>query len=450
MRKKSIITSPGRINLPRSRARATVWSTQNTPGNPDGSYYNFTYDGSTTAGRVTAIDDYGLVNPTPNDGTSVPIQSGYSAFSAASWLTATFVYTSTQTSFSDSQGHATTWLCGSNFGNAATSCSPVSTVQTIENYTGSQYLVTDLAWDNENNLTSEVDPRGNETDYAYDTNGNTIAMALPPVASPNGTFRPTTTISYDQHNNVVAYCDPNETNSIGENWVGTLTPNSYNDHSDSICPQATGAVRYAWTATGDEPFDKLATETTTLGYARSLAYDAYGEPLTVMGAAISQVDGSELTPTETFTYNQVGSLTSYNKGGGTWALTYDGLNRPASVVDPDPGNPTTCTWYNVDGTVAATETPSEHALTGSGQCSPLGSPGLYASTTNYDLDGNAVKQSSYRGRGDELATKTTWYDGADRVVEVEEPYESKMVNAAENDYYPYAWLTRYVYDLSRD
>ena len=49
--------------------------------------------------------------------------------------------------------------------------------------------VTNESWDAYNNLVSETDPRGAETDYAYDVDGNTVAVAA--RAPTSGAFRPT-------------------------------------------------------------------------------------------------------------------------------------------------------------------------------------------------------------------------------------------------------------------
>ncbi len=46
---------------------------------------------------------------------------------------------------------------------------------------------------------------GNETDYAYDTNGNTVAVELPMVQTTAGYLRLRTVLSYDAHSNVLTY-----------------------------------------------------------------------------------------------------------------------------------------------------------------------------------------------------------------------------------------------------
>ena len=277
-------------------------------------------------------------------------------------------------------------------------------------------------------------------------------------SSAQGLFRPTTLLSYDAHDNVIADCDPVQTHAMGEDWSGSNPGRPY-ALTDSLCAGVQGATRYTWDSSDPaQPFGKLASTMTPLGYQTTYTYDANGLPLSVTGASIAQNDGSTLTPTQTFTYNPTGTLASYSKGEGTWHLTYDTLHRQTSVIDPDPGNPTTCTWYEPNGQVAATEGPDQHAAAyGSGQCSPQGAPGTYASTQSYDADGNVLTATNYRGSKNEAATVQNWYDAADRLVEVQEPYESALTpgmtpfqTGNENDFYPFPWRTRYLYDLSQD
>ena len=183
----------------------------------DGSGYEFTYSANTTSGQLTWISDIGLVNFIPNDGTYIALQSG-STNPNLVWRQEEFVYLSGETQLTDTDGHATRWWYdGSN------------RMTSTAGYTGSAWLVSQAAWDANNDLTATIDPRGAslsepnpyETDYAYDTNGNMIAAAQPQVATSRGTFRPTALYSYDQFNNLTVYCDPIQTHTYGGDWIGT-------------------------------------------------------------------------------------------------------------------------------------------------------------------------------------------------------------------------------------
>uniref|UniRef100_E6Q304 DUF6531 domain-containing protein n=1 Tax=mine drainage metagenome TaxID=410659 RepID=E6Q304_9ZZZZ len=385
-----------------------------------------------TGAAVTNVVNVGVANFTPNDGTNTPLQPGI-AGGVQAWQRAAFTGMGTaNVAFSDSDGHASKWTVDS-FGRVTASA----------HWTGSLWLTGDAAWDANNNLIAATDARGNETDYGYDSNGNTTWVQEPPVRTNLGSGRPVARYSYDQFNNLIAACDPQYV------WTSGVTS----------CAQQLGATRYTYDYSDlSEPYGKLVNEISPTGYQTTLTYDSYGEPLTVTGASFAQANGSTLTPTQSFTYNPTGTLASYNKGAGTWRLTYDSLNRQTATIDPDAGNPTTCTWYEPDGQVAATETASEYAAAyGSGQCNPQGAPGAYASTVTYDVDGNALSSTAYRGSKNEAATTLNWYDAADRLVEVQEPYESALTPGMapfqvgnENDFYPFPWRTRYLYDLSQN
>jgi YD repeat-containing protein len=83
----------------------------------DGSNYAFTYSANTTSGQVTWISDYGLMNFTPNDGTSTQLQPGASMTGNSLWYQMEFQYNYNASGFTvmtDTQGHATKWQPDSN------------------------------------------------------------------------------------------------------------------------------------------------------------------------------------------------------------------------------------------------------------------------------------------------------------------------------------------------
>ncbi len=338
-------------------------------------------------------------------------------------------------SLTDSAGHASSYAVDSSW-----------RITQKSEWTGSLYLVTTETWDTSNNLRSETDPRGNETDFAYDQAGNTVAVGKPAIATAQGTLRPTQLYTYDAYNNVIAYCDPIATNSLGLNW-STSTP------SPGECPSTTVAERYQYSYPSYEPYGELTTATTVgtsyapSGYATTFTYSAaqqagtdFGLPTGVTGSSISQLDGTARQPQQVFWYDGFGNLACYGKGNGLWVLTYDSLNRQTAVADPDDAatgagicgksgtsgwNTTTTTAYNLDGSKSQTQTPSLRVAG-------------HATTFTYDADGNELSEAHYFGCATPSCTPgttTKWYDGADRLIEVEQP-------AAVTEY------TRYKYDLS--
>ena len=401
----------------------------------DGSNYAFTYDANTTSGRLTWISDYGIMNFTPNDGTSAQLQSGAAMTGNSLWRQTEFQYNYNATGFnvmSDTQGHEIKWEPDS-LGRVT---------ETSEFAAAGDWLVTSATWDADNDLTASVDPRGDETNYAYDANGNAIAVGEPSVTTSIGTFRPTKLFSYDQFNNVVAYCDEVKTNALGLNWTGTPAA------SDTLCPTgtgATGATQYVWDYVDSyEPFGLLINSYTPLGYEGTYAYtgggvsDNYGLPSSVVGASFAQSNGTNAQPQQSFTYDAYGDLQTYSKGYGSYQLTYDSMHRMTSATDPD--SVTSRTYYNPDSTVECKQTAYQYSLDGAA-C------GTYSEDYTYDPDANELSETHHHGQtptnGVVTGITQKWYDGEDRLIEVQLPSDASTDNSV-------PWRTRYIYDLTED
>ena len=400
-----------------------------------------TGSGGTLAPPLTGINSYGIVNPIVPDayGTGA-LQTAYGT-GAAQYRAVTIGVSGSAVTVADSDGHQTIYDINASTGTVAGTAEYVSSSVTLNRAYG--YDTTNY------DLISETDPRGYETDYAYDAYGNEIASALPLVATSAGTFRPTSYYSYDAFNNVTAYCDPVASNTLGLNW--TSAPAA----SDTLCPNSTVAHLFTFTYPSYEPYGELyqeiepATASAPSGYHRTISYSAasqggsdFGLPTSIVGDAISQVDpiassnNSTRTPTQSFQYDTYGNVTCYGTGSGTYALQYDSLNRRTVESDPDDGSISQCsraatsyatanyTAYYSDGTVKYTETAAQHA-------SDASSPGKYGHTFTYDADGNQSTETMYLAVGGTPSTFSWWYDGDDRMI------EAKKV-----------WATRYFYDLS--
>ena len=373
----------------------------------DGSTVGFVYDANSTSGKLTLINSYGLMNFAPSDdGTGVPLQSG-SATPNSLWRWERFTYQNQQTVFDDSQGHSTTWAYDNLWRVTQTSDS-----------TGSTPLVTSEQWeDTNNNLVATTDARNNTTQYGYDGQGNTTYVWFPSVQTSLGTGRPIERFSYDGNNNLTAYCDQNYIWSTGITW----------------CPTTGATTHYTYDFSDpNEQYGKLTDTFSPMGYHQHISYDSYGEPTSVTAAqSISQPDGSSRTPTQTFTYDPLGNLLTYNNGVGTWTLSYNGMNQPLTHTDPDGHE--SFTYYNLDGSVSESETPLQHAHG-------------WGSTVTYDADGDVTSSTIWRqtaaGATATKQTTTKWYDGEDRLVEVRQPQDSSA------DAYNAPWLTRYLYDLT--
>ena len=415
-----------------------------------GMYQNYDYDSSN---RITSIVDQGTVNPSAPQGSgSSPIQpaaspagdgtggvSKYWERDFNGYDSGTAIVTDTDThkrqySF-DTTGRVTKVLaCYSNCLNTDPNA-----------WTN---LESDASWDANNNLTETKDPRAHATDYAYDANGNLIAGALPPPSS--GANRPTSLYSYDTNNNLLAVCDP--VHSTQYDWVNRPV-------NDGLCTSSMSPLQFAWNA-GDqnEPNGYLSQITTPLGYHYTLGYNTsqegggdYGLVTSITGDLITQnVSGapSSIVPQAQFAYDGYGNAACSSQltdAHTRWTRrSFDALNRPTQIDDPDdaallpapcsgaiPGLPgshiITSLSYYMNGQLATSQSPSEYAAGGS-------------SSYNYDADGNLTSETIPYATP--APTAQYFYDGADRLVEVETPADSTIDSGATG-------FTRYFYDLSQ-
>ena len=428
----------------------------------DGGGLLFGYSGSTVpSATLSQIADYANANPilpdpsvSPPTGTSM-LQSGYSnsiyAFNTEYYTTG--VPTPT---YRDTAGHMTNWVVDSLARPTQTQECTASASQG-QQCTGT-WLLLNETWDTNFNLTSETDARGYETDYAYDPNGNTTAVAQPATtvqtASGMATFRPTQLFDYDSNNNLIAYCDQKATHAGSGDWTASGPPTS--GAPDALCSSngssAHAVFTYPSPAPSYELFGELTNIRSPLGYNTSISYELgpqggvdYGLPTLVKGEGIDQSDGRR-TPQQSLTYDASGNLIcargDANNAATTTVLQYDALNRTVAIGDPDDASLTNsaCSktagisgsaivnWktYFPDGSPMSTQSPSEAAASVSTQF-------------QYDLDGNQISETHhYNGPG----VTQKWYDGADRLVQVQQPTDP-------SDFYTFPWTTRYLYDLTQ-
>ncbi|HEY0395095.1 MAG TPA: DUF6531 domain-containing protein [Candidatus Elarobacter sp.] len=383
----------------------------------DGGGLWFGYAGSSSvSSTISTIQDYGSVNPTVPDTVSTgPIQG--SAYPTSVYAYNTEYYTTgvTTATFRDTDGHMTNWVVDG-LGRPTQTQVCTGSINQGQQCTG-QWLVSNESWDASNNLVAEVSPRGYQTDYAYDSNGNTIAVAEPQASTSQGTFRPTTLVSYDSNNNVVAYCDPVATHRIPADWSA---PPTAPPSGQGLCPQNSFSTRLQWTSTPSEPLGELTASTgpgTTAapsGYTYTFAYQPasqggtdYGLVTAITGDTIAQTPGNQapanLHPTMTFQYDANGNEICFSNGSGTSVARYDALNRQTVVGDPDDGSVSGCgkgtstfqtaryLSYYANGQVQYTETPVQHAAD-----IAAGSTAA-AQSFAYDLDGNMVTEIHHHG-----------------------------------------------------
>jgi hypothetical protein len=425
-------------------------------------YLGFQYQTGTNSKSVSEVDSYGVVNPSISDG-------GYSsgslqAESVPSLYRSMFVTPNSGTvTVSDTDLHKTVYDLNTN--NAA-----AGLVSGVINYTTkTATLNRAFSYDTTNyDLLAETDARGNETDYLYDSSGNQVAAALPTTTSSDGTFRPTTLVSFDQQFNAVASCDPYFVHhTLGMDWPSNSKPTV----SDTLCPAEAGAMLSTYATSQAEAYGELTSTTSPMGYVQNISYATssqgggstdYGLPTSEIGAAQTQANNVSTQVGWQRQYDQFGNIvcwTEKNQNSNGWyEATYNAENQILKQGDPDDSSVSSsaCTVSKTAGIPNSTivETASYFP---DGKLASLQNPGEsaagVATTYAYDADGNVTLRTSHEDCPASQPppspaptgalpcyanAKQMWYDGDDRLVEVSIPAINRT-----------PWLTRYFYDLSQ-
>ena len=389
---------------------------------------------------LNEIDHVAWVDGIPPDGTNTylqPLPAGGSGLIVVlrQYYTLGLFGTATTAQLSDTDGH-----------NQAVTTDAVGRPLQTNTYvagshcqgSGTAGLCTTQAWDANNNRIAAIDERGNETDFAYDANGNMIATAAPP--DQNG-IRPTRLRSYDANSNLIAACDEVATANSGANWIPPAAPR---DCATAVSPR----VSYGYSTTTAQPWGRLTSITSASGYTRRVAYDPsaqggvdYGLPTGVTGDPVTENDGSTRHPALAVAYDSRGNAICVTAQNATSVRTYDAMNRVTAVSDPDDASLTagcsktaglanssivTRTAYYPDGSVASVQTPSEAAAGVSSQYT-------------YDADGDQTSATAHYNNT--VSTTKFWYDGVDRLVEAAYP---------QNPTGDIRWFERYIYDISQN
>ena len=413
-----------------------------------GPAYTFFYGSGNVLSQVAY---YGNVNPSITDaGGSGYLQPSatHDLGSSTPYRTVTFSYSSGSTTWSDTDGHQTVY--GYDSIGRVTLRTDTTGDPTSGGGSGVATLATAQHWDSNNNLTATIDARGNETDFAYDNNGNSTAVGEPSVTTSMGALRPTTRYTYDSNNNILSYCDAVWNATNGVNWPASYTcPTTYASPGQTI---------NTWSVPGSyEPFGELTTTTSPVNYTTTFAYNIaaqggsldYGLPTSATGAQITQVDGSSVTPAQLLTYDSHGNLICYSKANGvttvgTWVLQYDSLMRLTTLADPDDGSIVSCGKSPGPNTIVTTNTYFSNNQVATNQTPPEAAASVSTSFI-YDPDGNETKETHHFGSTTPGITNE-YYDGADRLVEVGLPHDSTDWAGPGSATGP--WLTRYFYDLA--
>jgi RHS repeat-associated protein len=164
-------------------------------------------------------------------------------------------------------------------------------------------------YDDAGNLVTVTDPLSHATTYGYSKRNErtTITDALSGV----------TTLAYDKVGNLVSLTDP----------VGNETTWAYDDARRMV--EETDPLGKATGYAYDENGNVVEVED-RLGRKRLFTYDGNNRKLTEVWKSAA---GSTVQ-TQTFTYDANGNLLTATDPDGSYTLTYDALNRVATVAQP--------------------------------------------------------------------------------------------------------------------
>jgi RHS repeat-associated protein len=293
-------------------------------------------------------------------------------------------------------------------------------------------------------------PLGNRTTTVYDSKGRVEATINP--------LGERTTTVYDAFNRVSATVDQlggrttivydafgRQQNLIDSvNNKTTFVYDAASRLSEEIDPLGQGAT-FVYDALG-----RPSSTTDRLGRRRDFSYDAAGRPT---GEVWIASDGSTVDNRITFTYDAAGNMLTARDFDGAYTLTYDALNRTATVQDvwgkqltftydavgnrtvaqDSLGGVTTTTYSALNQPVTrlfggAGQTPMriDQSYKADGQIGSidrftdlLGTTGVAKTSFTYDTAGRLANLHHREHDGDNIANYTYTYDNHSRLTQIE-------------------------------
>ena len=227
--------------------------------------------------------------------------------------------------------------------------------------------------------TSIFDPNGNvitstrsdgttieQTRYGYDAADRLLETIIE-----NGDDDLTTTYTYDERGVLTSTVDPRGTTPTADPAIYRVdyTADELSRVVRTESPPVTVTDNGA-TTTGQRPaivtgYDTFGSPTHTLderAHTTTRRYDRLGREVQILHPSYTvPSSGTTLTPTETFTYDPVGNLTSRtDRRGRATNYIFDGLNRRTTQTDPPLGTEPAGVWrwfYDDTGNTVTTVDP---------------------------------------------------------------------------------------------
>jgi RHS repeat-associated protein len=268
---------------------------------------------------VEVIDPLGHATQTVYDGLNRAIEVQYPNFTATS---KTYTPANLVTSETDQAGSVTTHQY-----DAAARHTAIYQPDPVTGLKTANSPLTQMGYDAVGNMTSLINPLGNEWTYEYDVRNRRTEEIDPEVAnaeeSGSPLQHPTILTGYDGVGNVISKTD-------ARGYVTMLEYDQANRLVETIYPAVpvypSGSPVAATTLTGYDFDGNILTVTDEDGNATVNTYDALNRLTTTTTAPVPGTPDDNIV--EQFGYDPVGNRTQVTDGKGLLTtFTYDGLNR---------------------------------------------------------------------------------------------------------------------------
>jgi RHS repeat-associated protein len=274
-------------------------------------------------------------------------------------------------------------------------------------------LTTTTLYDGDGNVSGTIDPRGLLTKYAFDNADQQTAVTDP--------FGLTTTTLYDKDGNVTGTIDPRNklTQFLFDNADRQTAVTDPNNLTTTTLYDQDGNVTGTFDPRGKltkDLFDAADRQTATIdadGNTTTTLYDGDGnvtgvfDPRFQLTQTFFDNAGRETAVTDpnnnttTTLYDTDGNVTgTIDPRGKLTQYGYDTDNRQTSVTDPN--NLTTTTLYDTDGNVSGTIDPrgllTKYGFDNANRQTSVTDPANDTTTTLYDTEGNVTGTIDPRGK----------------------------------------------------